>query len=103
MTADSRHQWLQRLVGDWTFEAEMRPTPDAPNGIYRGRERVRSLGDSGVVCETEWELPDGGTQLSTMTLGYDAEKGRYVGTVVGARLVDPVVRGLGSLAVEGAR
>ena len=77
MTADLRDQWLQRLVGDWTFESEMSPTPGAPAGKYRGRERVRSLGDAGVVCETEWHIPDGETQLSRMTLGWDTEKGGY--------------------------
>ena len=84
MTADLRDQWLQRLVGDWTFESEMSPTPGAPAGTYRGTERVHSLGGAGVVCETEWHIPGGETQLSRMTLGWDTEKGRFVGTVVGA-------------------
>ena len=83
MTADERRQWLQRLVGDWTFESEMSPTPDAPAGKYRGTERVRSLGDAAVVCETTWEIPVGGTHITTMTLGYDTAKERFVGTVAG--------------------
>ena len=83
MTAEERRQWLQRLVGEWRFESEMSPTPDAPAGRYVGTERVHSLGDAGVVCESEWELPDGGNHVTRMTLGYDTGKGRFIGTVAG--------------------
>ena len=78
MSTEARHPWLERLVGDWTFES--------PAADYRGRERVRSLGGVWVVCEATGEMPGAGRQTTLMTLGYDAEKGRFVGTVVGSMM-----------------
>ena len=78
MTSEPRHQWLERLVGDWTFEA--------PSAQYRGTEQVRSLGGVWVVCESRGEMPGAGEQTTLTTLGYDADKGRFVGTVVGSMM-----------------
>ena len=35
------HQWLQRLVGEWTYENEATMSPDQPAEVCRGTENVR--------------------------------------------------------------
>ena len=58
--AREEHRWLQRLVGDWTFEIEANE-PGRPPSRHTGTERVRALGDVWIVSEGEGEGPDGGT------------------------------------------
>src|SRR4051812_3373440 len=81
-TPQREHQWLQRLVGEWTTEIEARMGPDQPVMTLRGTEVVRSLGGLWTIGEGEGEMPGGGTSKSIMTLGYDPRIGRYVGTFV---------------------
>jgi hypothetical protein len=80
------HRWLQTLIGEWTFDGEATMGPDQPAETFTGRERVRSLGDLWVLAEGEGEMPGGGIDRSVMTLGYDAHKGRYVGTWIGSMM-----------------
>src|SRR5688572_12660422 len=75
----TEHQWLLKLIGDWTFEAEA--AMDAqPAEKSNGTESVRSLGGLWVLCEGQGEMPGGGVGTTLMTLGYDPQKKRYVGT-----------------------
>lgn len=76
------HQWLQRLVGEWTFEAECSMGPDQPPMKNTGKETVRSLGGLWTIGEGLGEMPGGGTCQSIMTLGYDPQTGRFVGTFI---------------------
>ena len=76
------HLWLQRLVGEWIFESECNMGPDQPPIKNAGREVVRSLGGLWTVGEGESEAPGGGRWLSIMTLGYDPQAKRFVGTFV---------------------
>lgn len=76
------HQWLQKLVGEWTFEAECSPGPDQPPMKSSGCEVVRSLGGLWTVGEGEGDMPGGGGCNSIMTLGYDPETKRFVGTFI---------------------
>jgi hypothetical protein len=39
-----QHQWLQKLVGDWTYEGEALMGPGQPPIKSEGTESVRSLG-----------------------------------------------------------
>jgi hypothetical protein len=80
------HRWLQQLIGAWTFDGEAMMGPDQPSETFTGREHVRSLGDLWVLAEGEGETPDGGIDRSLMTLGYDAQKARYVGTWIGSMM-----------------
>ncbi len=80
------HQWLQRLVGEWTFEVESTVEPGKPPETFKGTERVRSLGGLWVVCEARGEMPGGGFTETIMTLGYDPDKRRYVGTFVASMM-----------------
>lgn len=87
-TAEPReeHRWLERLVGEWTFEMEAVAQPGEPSQKDTGTESVRSLGGVWVVCEGRGQMPDGSPATSIMTLGYDPAKARFVGTFVGSMM-----------------
>ena len=76
------HRWLQQLVGEWTSEAEALMDPAKPPERFKGTESVRSIGGLWMLAEGQCEMPggDGGTTL--MTLGYDPQRKRFVGTFV---------------------
>src|SRR5262245_21791359 len=80
------HQWLQKLVGQWTFETECSMGPDQPAEKHRGTESVRSLGGLWIVAEGSVEMPGCGTATNIMMLGYDPQAGRYVGTFVASMM-----------------
>lgn len=77
-----QHQWLDRLVGNWTSEMTCPMGPDQPPMIHKGKETVRSLGGLWVICEGEAEMPEGGISRSIMTLGYDPQQSCFVGTFI---------------------
>lgn len=80
------HKWLQRLVGNWTFENECSMGPDQPPMKSTGKDNVRSLGGMWMLCESEGETPGGGVGRMIMTLGYDPAKRKYVGTFIGSMM-----------------
>jgi hypothetical protein len=80
------HQWLQQLLGEWTFESECIMGPGQPPHKFGGSESVRSLGGLWVLCEGQGEMPGGGIGKTLMTLGYDPGRKRYVGTFVGSMM-----------------
>jgi hypothetical protein len=80
------HQWLQKLLGEWTVESEAVMEPGKPPAKAKGSERVRSLGGLWVVAEGQGEMPGGGAATTILTLGYDPKKKRYVGTWVGSMM-----------------
>ena len=80
------HQWLQQLVGDWTSEAEMAMGPGQPSTKSYGTERVRMVGGVWMVGEGEGEMPGGGTATMIMTLGYDVQRKKYLGTWIGSMM-----------------
>lgn len=82
------HQWLQRLVGEWTYETEAVMGPDQPPMKSQGTESVRSLGGLWTLGEGQGEMPDGSPATTLMTLGYDPQKGRFVGTWIGSMMTN---------------
>jgi hypothetical protein len=82
------HRWLQRMVGDWTWESEPMEVPDQPAAVHTGTERVRSIGGLFVVAEGTAQGPDGTSATTIMTLGYDPAKRRYVGSFIGAMMYE---------------
>ncbi|HEX4614088.1 MAG TPA: DUF1579 domain-containing protein [Urbifossiella sp.] len=76
------HHWLERLVGEWTFEGECSMGPDQQAVKSSGTESTHSLGGLWVVCSGTSAMPDGNPMASRMTLGYDPAQGRFVGTFV---------------------
>src|SRR5688500_6561104 len=94
------HQWLNKLVGEWTLESEIPPASDKPPEKHTGTDSVRSLGGLWVICEGRSQMPGGGEGQMIMTLGYDPKKGRYVGTWIGSMMHQLWVYE-GSLDAEG--
>lgn len=86
MQPQKEHQWLQQLVGEWTSEAEAPMEPGKPPQKFTGTESARSLGGLWMVVEGQGEMPGGGAMTTVMTLGYDPQKKRYVGTFIGSMM-----------------
>ena len=82
------HQWLQKLIGEWTYEHEATMGPDQPAEVIRGTENVRSLGGLWTLGEGQGQMPGGGSATTLMTLGYDPEKKRFVGTFIGSMMTN---------------
>jgi Protein of unknown function (DUF1579) len=80
------HQWLQKLIGEWTYETEAMMAPDQPPVKSTGTETVRSLGGLWILAEGQGEMPGCGLATTLMTLGYDPQKQRYVGTWIGSMM-----------------
>ena len=80
------HRWLQRLVGEWVYESNASIGPDAPPEKCDGTESVRSLGELWVLCEGHAEMTGGIRATTLMTLGYDPQKKRFIGTFIGSMM-----------------
>ena len=80
------HAWLQNLVGEWTSEMECVMGPDQPPIKNKGIESVRSIGGLWTMGEGSGEMPDGNKMTSMMTLGYDPQKQRFVGTFIASMM-----------------
>jgi len=80
------HQWLSKLVGDWIYETDCSMGPGQPPAKSKGSETVRSLGGLWVLCEGQGEMPGCGPAITLMTLGYDPQRKRYVGTWIGSMM-----------------
>ncbi len=81
----TQHQWLQRLVGDWTYEMHAEG-PDGEPIIDTGTEFVRSLEGVWTMAEAHGQGQDGDDITSITTLGYDPARGRFVGTFVSSMM-----------------
>jgi len=84
-TPQEEHRWLQKLVGDWTYESEVTMEPGE---VLRstGTESVRSIGGLWFLAEGQGEIPGGASGTTLMTLGFDPQKGRYVGSWIGSMM-----------------
>ena len=80
------HRWLEKLVGDWTYESVAACMPGEAPSTARGFERVRSIRGLWVVAESEGEMPGGGVATTMITLGYDVAAKRYVGTWISSMM-----------------
>jgi hypothetical protein len=80
------HEWLTKLVGDWTMEGECMMGPDQPPMKSKAKETVRSLGGLWIVAEGEGDMPNGEPAVTMMSLGYDPLTKRYVGTWIGSMM-----------------
>lgn len=94
------HAWLHQLIGDWDAEMECMMGPDQPPMQTTGSESVRSLGGLWTLGEGKSDTPDGGTATMLMTLGYDPERKRFLGTFVASMMTHMWVYS-GSLDASG--
>jgi hypothetical protein len=74
------------MVGDWIYEVEALMEPGKPKVRFTGKESVRSLGGIWIIAEGSGEMPGGEIGYTVLTLGYDPQKQRYVGTWVGSMM-----------------
>jgi hypothetical protein len=73
------HEWLQKFVGEWTSESKASMGPGVPEMQCKGKIKSRMLGGFWLISDNEGDM--GGVKISAVqTIGYDAEKKKYVGT-----------------------
>jgi hypothetical protein len=77
----AEHQWLQQFVGEWESETEAYMEPGKPPVRSKGTESVRPLGGFWTISEIKGDMM-GSPFMGNLTLGYDPEKQKYVGTWV---------------------
>jgi len=80
------HRWLEQLVGNWSFESEGYMGPDQPPMTSRGEVTCRTLGGLWSIIETESDSPSGERWQSIMTLGYEAQSKRFVGSFIASMM-----------------
>jgi Protein of unknown function (DUF1579) len=81
-----QHQWLDRLIGEWTSETEYTMGSDQPPSKIKGTEVVRSLGGVWIIAEGAGEMPDASSGKTMMTLGFNPQSDRFVGTFIGSMM-----------------
>jgi hypothetical protein len=79
-TPRAEHRWLQRLVGEWTFESSCIMGPDAPPMNVSGTASIRPFGELWIHIDNRNAPESGG--LGFFTLGFDAAKERFAGSFV---------------------
>lgn len=80
------HHWLQKLIGEWAYEGEATMEPGKPAEKFKGTESVQSLGGLWIQANGKGEMPDGDTAMMVMTLGFNPQTKRYVGTWIGSMM-----------------
>jgi len=80
-TPQKEHQWLERLVGEWETSGEIYTEPGQPPINATGSESVRSIGGFWIVGDVKGDFL-GQQYNAALTLGYDPEKKKYIGTWV---------------------
>ncbi|HEX8339370.1 MAG TPA: DUF1579 domain-containing protein [Tepidisphaeraceae bacterium] len=83
---EKQHEWLRKFVGEWTSQTECTMTPGGPPETFGGTDSVRAVGDLWVVGEGRGRTPGGDAATMLLTLGYDPQQGRFVGTWVGSMM-----------------
>jgi hypothetical protein len=77
----AEHRWLQRLTGDWTYESEALGPDNVPVKMH-GTDSIRAFGDLWIITDSKGQILGGGQHASSITLGYDPQQGRFVGTFI---------------------
>lgn len=75
------HEWLNQFVGNWNYETEIYMEPGKPPMKATGTEEVKSLGGFWIVSEGKGQMM-GKSFDSVLTLGFDPQSKKYVGTWV---------------------
>ena len=75
------HEWLKQFVGEWDTEAEVLMEPGKPPVKMKGTESARLVGGFWLISELKGEC-FGVPMTGIMTVGYDVQKKKYVGTFI---------------------
>lgn len=97
----AQHAWLERLVGEWDAVCEITMEPGQPPVQSAARESVRSIGGFWAHVEFTGEAM-GAPFTGILTLGYDPEQQRYVGTWIDS-MGSQLWQYRGTLDAEGKR
>jgi hypothetical protein len=76
------HAWLAQLAGDWESDVEVSFTSPPIHEKSTGTESARMVGGFWLVADAKSTSPMNPPWISVVTLGYDQERERYVGTAV---------------------
>ena len=80
-----QHRWLQQLVGKWEYDMSCVMAPGQEPEVGKGSETLNMLGDIWLTSEG-----DGGegeqAWKSILTLGYDPQQQRFVGTFIASMM-----------------
>ncbi len=76
---EKEHELLQLFVGQWDSESEASMGPGQPPMKCKGSMKSRMIGGFWVVSDMTGDMA-GTTMTAVQTIGYDAEKKKYVGT-----------------------
>lgn len=82
----AEHKWLQKFVGEWTYESECPAEPGQPPMKFTGTETGRAIGDLWIMCEGRGQMPDGTPASMYLTLGFDAARKAFVGSWIGSMM-----------------
>jgi hypothetical protein len=93
-TPQVQHQWLDKFIGKWTSASEYQSEPNGEPSKSTGTEIVRfskgeatpTIGGLWIVAEGVGDMPDGCAGQTMMTLGFDPQLNRFVGTFVGSMM-----------------
>jgi hypothetical protein len=80
------HKWLQKFVGEWTYEMDASMEPGKPPVKMTGSETIRPFGEVWVQGHGTSQMPDGSPAETQITLGYDPLKKRFIGTWLGTMM-----------------
>jgi hypothetical protein len=79
------HRWLQKLLGEWTYDTDFGPGHQGAKAS--GTERGRAIGEFWVQLEGNGEMGGPGDRATTiLTLGFDPAKRRFIGTWIGSMM-----------------
>lgn len=82
---NDHHRWLQRFLGEWTFESSCDAGPDTEPMTSKGRETITAYSDLWIVADAEGDLPGGaGSMTWRLTLGFNPATDRYTGSWIGS-------------------
>jgi hypothetical protein len=77
----AEHAWLKQYQGEWDVETEIHMEPGKPPMKTKGTESAKMLGGFWVVGDNKGEMM-GAPFTGIMTIGYNPEKKKYIGTWV---------------------
>ena len=76
------HRWLQRLVGEWTYEGKAIMGPGQPPVTMQGAVTARPFGGLWVMIEERGDPARSDARTNIFTFGYSPQKQRFIGTFV---------------------
>ena len=79
------HRWLEGFTGEWQMLADPNAPPEETTDDWHESGRMLETG-SWLVVQSHGAMPGGGKAESVFTVGFDASRGKYVGTWIGSMM-----------------